>query len=94
MIGFGNELKLLGDLGVEIERPPQGCCGMAGAFGMARESYAVGKAIGERVLLPRVRSLGKETVIVADGFSCRAQIEGQGKRETMHIVEFLSARIK
>jgi Fe-S oxidoreductase len=74
VVGFDAEAKLLKRLGLEVERPPQGCCGMAGAFGMASETFEVGRAIGERVLLPRVRALDHETIIVADGFSCREQI--------------------
>jgi Fe-S oxidoreductase len=93
VIGFDREMELLHRLGLEIERPPQGCCGMAGAFGMANESFDVGRAIGERVLLPRVRELGEETIIVADGFSCREQIETHGGRHTMHIVELLRDRL-
>ncbi|MGN6848928.1 MAG: FAD-binding and (Fe-S)-binding domain-containing protein [Sphingomicrobium sp.] len=93
VIGFDNELALLDRLGVEVERPPQGCCGMAGAFGMARETFDVGQAIGERVLLPRVRELDEETILVADGFSCREQIETHGGRRTMHIVELLRDRL-
>jgi Fe-S oxidoreductase len=93
VIGFDNELALLDRLGVDVERPPQGCCGMAGAFGMAKESFDVGQAIGERVLLPRVRELDEEMILVADGFSCREQIETHGGRRTMHIVELLRDRL-
>jgi Fe-S oxidoreductase len=84
---------LLEQLQIDVERPPQGCCGMAGAFGMARETFATGKAIGERVLLPRVRSIDPETIIVADGFSCREQIETNSGRKTMHIAELLRERM-
>ncbi len=57
VIGFGSELALFDHLGLDVERPPQGCCGMAGGFGMAIETFEVARAIGERVLLPRVREL-------------------------------------
>jgi Fe-S oxidoreductase len=67
---------------------------MAGAFGMARETFDVGKAIGERILLPRVRKLDPEAIIVADGFSCREQIEMHGGRKTLHLVELLRERIQ
>jgi Fe-S oxidoreductase len=66
---------------------------MAGAFGMAKETFEVGRKVGERVLLPRVRELDEETVIVADGFSCREQIEMHGARKTMHVAELLRDRI-
>jgi FAD/FMN-containing dehydrogenase/Fe-S oxidoreductase len=92
-IGFGKEKELLDRLEIAVERPPQGCCGMAGAFGMAKESFEVGRKIGERVLLPRVRELDPETIIIADGFSCREQIELNGGRKTTHIAELLRERM-
>ena len=94
VIGFAAEAKLLDRLGLQVERPPQGCCGMAGAFGMAKETFEVGRAIGERVLLPRVRALDPESAIVADGFSCREQIELNGGRKTLHLVELLRERMQ
>jgi FAD/FMN-containing dehydrogenase/Fe-S oxidoreductase len=93
VIGFDKEQAVLANLGIEVERPPQGCCGMAGAFGMAKETFEVGRKIGERILLPRVRELGEETVIIADGFSCREQIEMHGGRKAMHVAELLRERI-
>jgi Fe-S oxidoreductase len=93
VIGFDKERALFDLLDLEIERPPQGCCGMAGAFGMARETFDVGRAIGERMLLPRVRELDRDTLIVADGFSCREQIETHGGRKTLHIAELLRDRL-
>ena len=93
VIGFGKEAELLDRLEISVERPPQGCCGMAGAFGMARESFEVGRKIGERVLLPRVRQIDPDTMILADGFSCREQIELNGGRTTMHIAELLRERM-
>ena len=93
IIGFGKEMHLLDALELHVERPQQGCCGMAGAFGMARETFELGRGIGERMLLPRVRELDLETIIVADGFSCREQIELNTGRATMHIVELLRERL-
>jgi Fe-S oxidoreductase len=94
VIGFDSERRLLEHVGLSVERPPQGCCGMAGAFGMAKETFEVGRAIGERALLPRVRELDDDTVIVADGFSCREEIELDGGRRTLHIVELLRERMQ
>jgi Fe-S oxidoreductase len=93
VIGFEKEKQILDRLEISIERPPQGCCGMAGAFGMAKETFEVGRKIGERVLLPRVRELDPDTIVVADGFSCREQIEIYGGRGTMHIAELLRERM-
>jgi Fe-S oxidoreductase len=94
IIGYGAEQSLLDHLELDVERPRQGCCGMAGAFGMAKETFEVGRKIGERVLLPRVRQLDQQTVILADGFSCREQIEMHGQRKTLHIAELLRERLQ
>jgi Fe-S oxidoreductase len=93
VMGFNSELDLLRRLGIEVERPPQGCCGMAGAFGFAVETHDVGLAIGERVLLPAVRKAPSHTLILADGFSCREQIEQNTGRATTHIAELLEQRM-
>ena len=93
VVGFRPELELLGRLGIEVERPPQGCCGMAGAFGFAAETYDVAQAIGERVLLPAVRKAPSDTLIVADGFSCREQIKQGAGRDPIHITELLAERM-
>ena len=93
IFGFNSEKALLDWLGVDAERPPQGCCGMAGAFGMAKETYEVGQAIGEHVLLPRVRETVPELLILADGFSCREQVEFHGGRPTLHLAQLLAQRL-
>jgi len=93
VIGFKSELDLLEQLGLDVERPPQGCCGMAGAFGFACETHDVGAAIGERILLPAVRNASAETLVIADGFSCREQIEQHTGRKTIHMAELLEGRM-
>jgi Fe-S oxidoreductase len=93
VIGFKTEQELLGRLGLDVDRPPQGCCGMAGAFGFAAETYEVSQLIGERVLLPAVREAASDTLIVADGFSCREQIEQGTGRGTMHLADLLAERM-
>ncbi len=59
---------------------PSGCCGMAGSFGYEKEHYEVSMQIGEQTLFPAVRKTSEETVIAANGTSCRHQIkDGTGK---------------
>lgn len=93
VLGFDREQELLDRLQIAVDRPAQGCCGMAGAFGMAKETFAIGRKIGERELLPRVRELKPDTMVIADGFSCRVQIEANGGRNTLHIAELLRERM-
>ena len=75
LMGLDDEEAILKKLGLEFELPESGCCGMAGSFGFERgEHYEVSVACGERVLLPAVRNAKKDTLIIADGFSCQEQI--------------------
>jgi FAD/FMN-containing dehydrogenase/Fe-S oxidoreductase len=61
-----------------------GCCGMAGSFGYTRDHYEVSRAIGERRLLPAVRSKPPGAVVVAAGMSCRHQILDFAGEEAIH----------
>jgi Fe-S oxidoreductase len=76
---------------LKLETSDSGCCGMAGAFGYDADHYEVSRAIGERVLLPAVRSTDPQTIIISDGFSCRSQIAHfcSGRR-AMHLAELLN----
>jgi hypothetical protein len=83
------EKKLLDKIGLDCEMPETGCCGMAGSFGFETGKYDVSRACAERVLLPAVRSAGKDTLIIADGFSCREQIEQLTDRHALHTAQVL-----
>ena len=86
---------LLERMGVRSTQPESGCCGMAGSFGFERgEHYDVSMRIGERALLPAVRSAASDTLVVADGFSCREQIEQGTGRRPMHLAEVLSMALE
>jgi FAD/FMN-containing dehydrogenase/Fe-S oxidoreductase len=84
------ERKLLDQLGLDYEILASGCCGMAGAFGFDADKYDISRTIGERVLLPAVRAADADAAIVANGFSCREQIEQGTGRRTLHIAEILA----
>ncbi len=59
---------------------PSGCCGMAGSFGYEKKYYQVSITIGEQTLFPAVRKASEDTIISANGTSCRHQIkDGTGK---------------
>ncbi len=89
------EEEVLERMGLEFEMLPSGCCGMAGAFGFeSGEHYEVSVKVGERVLLPAVRSAPKDTLVIADGFSCRKQIEQLTDRRGMHLAEVLSLALR
>jgi FAD/FMN-containing dehydrogenase/Fe-S oxidoreductase len=88
-----DEISLLQKMGAEVRSPDAGCCGMAGAFGFEKEKYEVSQAIGERVLLPAIRQESPETLIVADGFSCREQIKQATGRTSLHLAEVLQLAV-
>ena len=62
---------------------------MAGAFGYGAETYDTSIAMGELSLLLAVRQAPPETVIAADGFSCRHQIRDGTGREALHVARIL-----
>lgn len=63
---------------------PSGCCGMAGSFGFENEHYQTSIAMAELHVLPAARRAGPETIIVANGTSCRHQIEDGAQRKALH----------
>jgi len=77
-------------MGTEIEAPDSGCCGQAGSWGYEAGHYDVSLAIGERVLLPEARKASPDTLLVADGFSCREQIEHGARRKALHLAQVLA----
>jgi FAD/FMN-containing dehydrogenase/Fe-S oxidoreductase len=85
------EIAVLDRIELDYEVLKSGCCGMAGSFGFEADKYAVSMTAGERVLLPRVRAAPTSTAILADGFSCREQIEQATGRPTLHLAELLAA---
>ena len=62
---------------------------MAGSFGFEAGHYDVSLAIGEHELLPAVRQVEKDTLIIADGFSCREQIAQTTDRQALHLAQVL-----
>ena len=68
---------------------PSGCCGMAGSFGYEKEHYEVSITIGEQTLFPAVRKASSETVISANGTSCRHQIKDGTGRVARHPISIL-----
>ncbi len=89
VLDFNSDANLLKKAGLEIDVLNSGCCGMAGAFGYEADHYDVSIKCGERVLLPAVRQAPKETFIIADGFSCREQIEQDTDRRALHLAQVL-----
>jgi FAD/FMN-containing dehydrogenase/Fe-S oxidoreductase len=75
--------------GYTVQEIASGCCGMAGAFGYEAEHYGVSMTIGSQRLFPAVEAAAPEVDIVADGISCRQQIQHATGRQARHMVEVL-----
>jgi len=74
---------------LEIEVVSSSCCGMAGVFGYGSETYETSMQMGEISIFPAVRKCSEDTLIVADGVSCRHQIEHGTQRQAHHVVRIL-----
>ncbi|HEY2468698.1 MAG TPA: FAD-linked oxidase C-terminal domain-containing protein [Terracidiphilus sp.] len=88
--GPANEIALLRRAGAKVEAIKAGCCGMAGPFGFEADKFEVSKTIANDGLMPAVEAAGPMTVLVADGFSCREQIEQLGHKQALHFAEVLA----
>jgi Fe-S oxidoreductase len=75
--------------GLEVKPIESSCCGMAGSFGYEAAHYDVSMRMAELSLLPAVRAAGADTILVADGTSCRHQIKDGAAREALHVVRVL-----
>ncbi|MBM3537654.1 MAG: FAD-binding protein [Alphaproteobacteria bacterium] len=75
--------------GLEVKTVESSCCGMAGSFGYEKDHYEVSLKMAELSLLPAVRAASADTVIVADGTSCRHQIRDGAAREAIHVARLL-----
>ena len=80
--------------GLKVETVESGCCGMAGSFGYEAEHFDVSMKMAELALLPAVRKTGQETVLVADGTSCRHQIHDGSGRTALHVARVLQMALK
>ena len=80
-------LKIVPDL--SVQSITSSCCGMAGPFGYQSETYEASMRMGELSLLPAVRAADGNAIVVADGTSCRQQIEDGAGRKAVHVVRVL-----
>ena len=93
VMGIESDLELLERMGADATEPDAGCCGLAGSFGFEAEHYDISMQIGERKLLPLVRETPAETMLVADGFSCCAQIEHGTGRRALHLAQAIAGAL-
>jgi len=92
VMGWHTDSALLASAGAEVTAVG-GCCGLAGNFGVERGHYDVSQAVAETALLPAVRN-AKDAVVLADGFSCRTQLDQLAHVSSTHLAELLASRLE
>lgn len=88
VMGFEADMALLTRTGATVERL-SGCCGLAGNFGVEKGHYEVSVQVAEQQLLPAVRNATAGTVFLADGFSCRTQLDDLTGVRAVHLAQLL-----
>src|SRR5690349_6571065 len=76
-------------MGLDLNVLDDGCCGMAGSFGFEPSKYEISMKVGELGVLPKVREAPKDALIIADGFSCKTQIEQGTDLSALHFAQVL-----
>lgn len=89
VLGFEADLSILRRSGADVTRL-SGCCGLAGNFGVEKGHYEVSLAVAEQQLLPAVRAAGPDAVFLADGFSCRTQLDDLTDVVPIHLAQLLA----
>jgi len=89
--GTAADLAILKSSGCEVLAPDTGCCGMAGSFGYRPQHAETSRRIAGLALLPALDA-SRDAVVMANGFSCREQIEALSGRATLHLAELLAPR--
>ena len=92
LMGMDDEMQLLRATGATVQLLDSGCCGMAGPFGFENDKFELSQRLGERVLLPAIRSSHPGTTIVSDGFSCCEQITQNTSARPRHLAEVLAGK--
>ena len=91
--GWDADAALLAATGARVSAVG-GCCGLAGNFGVERGHYDVSAAVAETALLPAVRAAGQDATVLADGFSCRTQLDQLTDVKATHLAELLASRLQ
>jgi Fe-S oxidoreductase len=92
VMGWQTDAQLLADAGAEITAVG-GCCGLAGNFGVEQGHYEVSVALADTALLPAVAAGDEGDVVLADGFSCRTQLDQLADRRGVHLAQLLADRL-
>jgi FAD/FMN-containing dehydrogenase/Fe-S oxidoreductase len=94
VMGLGAEKELYERLGLDFEVLDSGCCGLAGSFGFERDHDQISREIGEQRLMPMVREAPGDALLIADGFSCKTQIEQLTDRKPLHTAQVIKLALE
>ncbi|TVT40959.1 FAD-binding oxidoreductase [Amycolatopsis rhizosphaerae] len=92
--GNAADERLLRKVGVDNRTLDSGCCGLAGNFGVEKGHYEVSVGAANRVLVPEVEAAAPDTLVLADGFSCRTQIADLTERRALHLAQVLASALE
>ncbi|MEV7430163.1 FAD-binding and (Fe-S)-binding domain-containing protein [Nocardioides sp. NPDC092400] len=92
VLGWAADQRLLERAGATVTRVP-GCCGLAGNFGVEKGHYETSVAVAETHLLPAVRA-NPQAVVLADGMSCKIQLDDLADVPALHLAELLASRLE
>jgi Fe-S oxidoreductase len=93
VMGWSTDAALLARTGAHVKRLG-GCCGLAGNFGVERGHYDVSVKVAEHQLLPAVAQAPADAVVLADGFSCRTQLDDLSQRSGVHLAQLLAEHLR
>jgi Fe-S oxidoreductase len=93
VMGWHADSALLAGAGAQVDAVG-GCCGLAGNFGVERGHYDVSRAVAETALLPAVRDAAPDTIVLADGFSCRTQLDQLAHVTSTHLAQLLASHLE
>jgi Fe-S oxidoreductase len=91
-LGLAADRRIHGRNGIAVDVELQGCCGLAGNFGAEAGHETISRQVAELALLPALRAQ-PDALVLADGFSCRTQIEALSGRRAKHLAEVLAERL-
>lgn len=92
--GTSADLELLAQMGIRPTTVDEGCCGLAGSFGFEPGHQEVSQRCAEQSFLPVLAAASPDATVLADGFSCRVQIEQLADRRPLHLAELLRRQLR
>jgi Fe-S oxidoreductase len=93
VMGMDAEQRVYERMGLQFEVLDSGCCGLAGSFGFEKAHHEISLRIGEHKLMPMVREAAEDAIVIADGFSCKTQVEQMTDRRPLHTAQVIKMAI-